>query len=160
MKFRLIVFDFNGVVGGRSRGGPYRSYVRPRMSKLLRRLKQEGYELALWTSAMEETVKPVLDRVFGEKFFLFEWYRDRTLLERPDSFETIKPAMMLFRHPIINRDGIYTEENVLFVDDDPRKIKGTKNVLHWVSDESLLEALEAGPDPTLSRAGHDPTESV
>ena len=124
----LVVLDVTGVLCQRVyTGDGFQITIRPFVQEFLSFL-YKNYEVAFFTSTNYVNANPIIQSLLTPeqkqktKFF---WYRDRTRFDpQPiESYDTIKMIQDIIDCPTINYDRRYTLQNILLVDDSPRKVR-------------------------------------
>lgn len=130
---KLVILDLNGVLIRRYGRGTSTTYEkRPYLDSFLDVLFA-NYDVAVYTSTEERNASLILEEIFTEqqrRMLKFVWYRDRTQLD-PDygvvkgvkSFDTIKDLALVILSPTINSNRIYSENNILIIDDSKSKLR-------------------------------------
>lgn len=108
----------------------YKVYVRPGLKEFLDQLKQ-NFRVAVWSSASDDYVKKVVEKIFPEEYKLeFVWGRSMcTLQHDPQSLEDfgysdyynhLNYSKILKK---VKKKGIGSLDRILIIDDTPRKSK-------------------------------------
>ncbi|PWV02316.1 hypothetical protein C4B63_2g33 [Trypanosoma cruzi] len=113
----LLVLDLNGVLVSRGRGS---FFDRPGVCEFIN-FVMNNFVVAVWTSGLERTSNPIIDKVFDgfQDRLLFKLYRDScTVWPTPEKpYRTIKNLQRIFD----SYPKSFNAVNTIIVDDSPDK---------------------------------------